>query len=67
MTDQDILEEVMKWKQRRRPPLNEKSVAEVIRNLGMLKWVNLKFSKELQQSLESQKNESSHTRPVLHR
>ena len=48
MTEQDILEEVMKWKQKRRPPLNEKSVAEVIRNLGMLKWVNLKFSKELQ-------------------
>ncbi len=47
MTEDDVLREVMKWKQKRRPPLNKKEVAEVIRNLGVLKWFNLKPSSDL--------------------
>lgn len=46
-SEQDVLNEVMKWKQKRRPPLNEKEVAETIRNLGILKWFSLKPSREL--------------------
>lgn len=46
-TEQDVLNEVMKWKQKRRPPLNEKEVAETIRNLGVLEWFNLKPSHDL--------------------
>lgn len=44
MSEDDILQEVMKWKQKRRPPVNKKEVAEVIRNLGVLKWFDLKPS-----------------------
>jgi len=47
MSENDILREVMKWKQKRRPPLNKAEVAEVIRNLGILKWVDLKPSPDL--------------------
>jgi hypothetical protein len=47
MSENDILQEVMKWKQKRRPPINKKEVAEAIRNLGVLKWFNLKPSPNL--------------------
>ena len=47
LTEKDILNEVMKWKQKRRPPLNEKEVAETIRNLSVLKWFSLKPSSDL--------------------
>jgi uncharacterized protein YwgA len=41
MSEKDVLQAVMKWKQKRRPPINEVEVAETIRNLGMLKWFHL--------------------------
>jgi len=47
MSEKEVLEEVMKWKQERRPPLEIKEVAETIRNLGVLKWYKLDFSKDL--------------------
>lgn len=47
MSEDDILQEVMKWKQKRRPPLDKKEVAEAIRNLGVLKWFRLKPSVDL--------------------
>ncbi len=47
MAEQDVLNEVMKWKQKRKPPLDKKEVAETIRNLGVLKWFSLKPSSEL--------------------
>lgn len=47
MTEQDVLQEVMKWKQKRSPPIDKKEVAGVIRNLGVLKWFNLKPSPDL--------------------
>lgn len=47
LSEKDVLDEVMKWKQRRRPPLNQEEVAETVRNLGMLKWFNLKHSSDI--------------------
>lgn len=46
-TEQDVLNEVIRWKQKRKPSLNENDVAETIRNLGVLEWFNLKPSREL--------------------
>lgn len=41
-TEIDVLEAVLKWKQKRRPPLDEMVVASTIRNLGMLRWLDVK-------------------------
>lgn len=46
-TESEVLEEIMKWKQRRRPPLKREDVAKMIRSLNMLGWVSLKFSEDL--------------------
>ena len=40
----DVLTEVMKWKQKRRPPLNEAEVALTIRYLSMLGWLDVTAS-----------------------
>jgi O-acetyl-ADP-ribose deacetylase (regulator of RNase III)/uncharacterized protein YwgA len=41
-SEADVLAEVMKWKQKRRPPLNETEVALAIRHLSMLGWLDVK-------------------------
>lgn len=41
-SETEVLESVMQWKQRRQPPLDEKTVASAIRNLGMLRWLDVK-------------------------
>lgn len=46
-TEADVLEAVMQWKQKRRPPLDRETVASTIRNLGMLRWLNVKASPDL--------------------
>jgi uncharacterized protein YwgA/O-acetyl-ADP-ribose deacetylase (regulator of RNase III) len=46
-TEKEVLDTVMKWKQKRRPPLDEKEVAMTVRNLNMLSWIGAKVSKEL--------------------
>jgi hypothetical protein len=46
-TEADVLDEVMKWKERRRPPLSDVDVASTIRNLAALGWLNVKPSAEL--------------------
>ena len=46
-TESEILQEVMQWKQKRRPPLDEITVASTIRNLGMLRWLDAKASPDL--------------------
>jgi len=46
-TEQEVLNTVMEWKQNRRPPLNQETVAYTIRNLAVLNWLNVKASKEL--------------------
>jgi O-acetyl-ADP-ribose deacetylase (regulator of RNase III)/uncharacterized protein YwgA len=38
----DVLDAVLRWKQKRRPPLDETAVASAIRNLGMLRWLDVK-------------------------
>ncbi len=46
-TELEILQEVMKWKQRRRPSLDEGEVAYTIRNLAALNWLKVKPSADL--------------------
>lgn len=46
-TEQDVLRNVMAWKQRRRPPLNEGDVAWTIRNLAALGWLPVQASEDL--------------------
>ena len=36
-----VLESVMQWKQKHRPPLDQSVVASTIRNLGMLHWLRV--------------------------
>jgi len=42
-----VLNDVMEWKKRRRPSYNENEVATAIRNLAMLKWLDVKFCDDL--------------------
>ncbi len=46
-SEKDVLQAVMQWKQRRRPPLDDLTVASTIRNLGMLRWLDVKASSDL--------------------
>lgn len=46
-SEKDVLTEVMKWKQKRRPPLNMDEIALTIRNLGMIGWLDVKASADL--------------------
>ncbi len=46
-TELDVLSSVMNWKQRHKPPIEEKEVASTIRNLAALKWLDVNPSKEL--------------------
>ena len=41
-TETEVLEAVLRWKHKRRPPLDETAVASTIRNLGMLRWLDVK-------------------------
>ncbi len=46
-TENDVLDKVMEWKIKRRPPLDKIEVAETIRNLGTLGWFKVKPSAKL--------------------
>ena len=46
-TESKLLRNVMDWKQRRRPPLNEVDVALAIRRLNVLGWLDAEASKDL--------------------
>jgi uncharacterized protein YwgA/O-acetyl-ADP-ribose deacetylase (regulator of RNase III) len=46
-TEREVLEAVMQWKQRRRPPLNKDEVASTVRNLAALNWLDVKPSYDL--------------------
>lgn len=46
-TERELLAEVMKWKERRRPQLNEGQVAYTIRNLAALDWLDVAPSSDL--------------------
>ncbi|MHC4573065.1 MAG: type II toxin-antitoxin system antitoxin DNA ADP-ribosyl glycohydrolase DarG [Planctomycetota bacterium] len=41
VSETDVLNAVMQWKQRRRPKLDKTTVASTIRNLGMLHWLDV--------------------------
>lgn len=43
----DILHEVQRWKQRRRPPLQEHQIASSIRGLNVLDWITARPSESL--------------------
>lgn len=43
----DVLRRVLDWKRRRRPPLSEIDIANHIRNLAALGWIDVKASSEL--------------------
>ena len=47
ISEVDVLTEVMQWKQRRRPKLDDKEVAYTIRNLAALRWLKVKPSSDL--------------------
>lgn len=55
-SEMDVLDEVKRWKQKRRPALNEREVAKTIRSLAALHWLKVKPSKELPVSLEAPSN-----------
>jgi uncharacterized protein YwgA/O-acetyl-ADP-ribose deacetylase (regulator of RNase III) len=46
-TEAQLLESVMEWKQRKKPPLDRIDVATKIRNLGALGWLDAKPSKDM--------------------
>jgi uncharacterized protein YwgA len=46
-TETEVLNSVMQWKQRRRPPLDISIVASTIRNLGMLRWLDVEPTADL--------------------
>lgn len=46
-SEKDVLQSVMQWKQKRRPPLDEITVASTVRNLGILQWLDVKASPDL--------------------
>lgn len=49
----DVLEEVMKWKQKRKPPLDRQEVARSIRGLNLQGWLDVLPSQQLQVSTEA--------------
>ena len=46
-SEQNVLDYVMDWKRRRKPPLIEEDVAAAIRNLALLGWIEVSASPEL--------------------
>jgi hypothetical protein len=46
-SEKEVLNEVMEWKQRRRPKLDDKEVASTIRNLAALSWLKVRPSSDL--------------------
>jgi uncharacterized protein YwgA len=47
ISETNVLEAVMQWKQRRNPPLNKSMVASTIRNLGMMHWLDVQPDNKL--------------------
>lgn len=49
-----VLHEVMRWKQRRKPPLDEREVAESVRQLNLLGWIDARLSTDLPIELDEE-------------
>ena len=48
-TEEDVLNEVLEWKKRRKPEYDKQEVAETIRSLAVHRWINLDPTKHLQE------------------
>jgi uncharacterized protein YwgA len=46
-SERDVLNEVLQWKQHRRPPLNPQEIALAVRNLAALGWLQARATKDL--------------------
>jgi hypothetical protein len=46
-TEEQLLNEVMEWKKRHRPPYDRREVATTIRNLASLGWIDVKPSESI--------------------
>lgn len=46
-TEKIVYNEVMSWKKRHKPPLQESEVADSIRSLAILGWLDVEYSKDL--------------------
>lgn len=46
-TERDVVDEVLRWKLRRRPPLDADEVASAVRGLGLLRWIDVDPSEDL--------------------
>ena len=46
-SEKEVLNEVMEWKQRRRPKLDNREIASTIRNLAALSWLKVRPSLDL--------------------
>lgn len=44
ISEQEIFDYVLEWKKRRRPPISQQDVASSIRNLAMLRWLDVDYS-----------------------
>jgi hypothetical protein len=47
VSENDVLEYILKWKKNWSEKTKEETVAGTIRNLGMLRWINLEYSEKL--------------------
>ena len=50
-TEEQVLDEVMEWKKKHRPPYDRAEVAATIRNLAILGWLDVKSSKEINKQI----------------
>src|ERR1700687_166773 len=46
-SERDVFDAVKRWKQKRRPPLEDEEVARTIRNLSALRWLDVRPSADL--------------------
>ncbi len=46
-SEREVLNAVLSWKLKRRPPLETQEIAQTIRNLGILSWLKLRYSEDL--------------------
>lgn len=53
-SEDDVLNAVMEWKQRRKPQYDKFEVAKTIRNLAVLKWLDIKPSENISEELETE-------------
>ncbi len=47
LNEKELVDSVMKWKARRRPPLDRDQIAYMVRVLAALDWINVEPSRDL--------------------